>query len=50
VVYAPEDLYPVKSAFSAMEMMTPEGLKRQGVGVRQTWPVSERTRLIRLAR
>ncbi len=50
VVYAPEDLYPVKSAFNAMEMMTPEGLKRQGVSIEQTWPVSEHTRLIRLVR
>lgn len=50
VLYAPDDLYPLRSAFYTMELLSEEGLRKQGLLVEKSWVLSEDTRLLRLAR
>jgi len=50
VLYAPDDIYPMKSAFYNMELLTEEGLKKQELRVDRSWVLSESTRLLKLAR
>jgi hypothetical protein len=49
VLYAPDDLYPLQSAFNAFDLLSEDGLKRQGLRIEgKTW-ISEHTSLLRIA-
>lgn len=50
VVFAPNDLFPVKSAFYNFGLLSPEGLNRQGLRIVQKWKLSEHTQMLRVAR
>lgn len=48
VLYAPDDLYPLKSAFYTFDLFSSEGLKQQGLRVTDTIWISENTKMLRL--
>lgn len=50
VVFAPNDLFPVNSAFYNFGLLSPEGLDRQGLRITKKWRLSEHTQLLRVAR
>ena len=50
VVYAPNDLYPLKSAFYLFDLLSEEGLKKQGIHLEETLHISENTQLLHLTR
>lgn len=50
VLYAPDDLYPLKSAFYTFDLFSDEGLKKQGLRVADTIRISENTKMLRLIR
>ena len=48
VLYAPDDLYPLESAFNAFDLLSDEGLKQQGLRVEDTTWVSDRTKILHI--
>ncbi|NIQ02727.1 MAG: hypothetical protein GWM98_22185, partial [Nitrospinaceae bacterium] len=50
VVYAPDDFYPLKSAFYMFDLLSAEGLKKQGIQVGESQRISEHTQLLHLTR
>ena len=48
VLYAPDDLYPLQSAFYAFDLFSGEGLKQQGLRVADTIWISENTKMLRV--
>jgi hypothetical protein len=50
VLYAPDDLYPLKSAFYAFDLLSDEGLKQQGLRVEDTIWISEHTKMLHILR
>lgn len=48
VLYAPDDLYPLQSAFYAFDLFSDEGLRKQGLRVADTIWISENTQMLRL--
>ena len=50
VLYAPDDLYPIKSAFYAFDLLSDEGLKRQGLRVGNSIWISENTKMLHIVR
>lgn len=50
IVYAPNDLYPMDSAFYIFDLLSEEGLKKQGMHVGKTIKISENTQMLHLVR
>ena len=50
VIYAPDDLYPLESAFYIFDLFSDEGLKKQGLRVGNSTWISENTQLMHLHR
>jgi len=48
VLYSPDDLYPLKSAFNAFDLLSDEGLKQQGLRVGDTTWISDRTKILHI--
>jgi hypothetical protein len=50
VVYAPNDIYPLPSAFYTFDLLSDDGLKSQGIYVAKSSIISEHTRLLHIAK
>ncbi|MEE8207194.1 MAG: hypothetical protein V3T82_09610, partial [Nitrospinaceae bacterium] len=50
IVFAPNDLYPIKSALYLFELLSEKGLQQQGMRVGETLRISENTQMVRLIR